>query len=158
MNETDTGKSGNMAIRKRENTSGNDDLKRGETEAQRESREKRHKQAKGKKGREWTSTALEILKWAFVLWLLWPLRQPTETMIDFVRVVLGVLLFIIFAGKLLYDTVIMSIIRQRRNTGKQDLITMIGMVLVMGLVVGLLFLFTGYVFIELYRNMQRPEE
>ena len=108
--------------------------------------------------REWRSILLEILKWAVIVWLLWPLRQPTETMVDLLRVVSGVALFIIFAGKLLYDTVIMSFIRQRRTSGKQDLIAMIGMVLVMALVVGLLFLFTGYVFIELYRNMLRPEE
>ena len=110
------------------------------------------------KRKELRSTLIEIGKWLLVLWLLFPLRHPTETIIDVLRVVAGVLLFIIFSGKLLYDLIIMPFIRQRRNTAKQDLITMVGMVLVMALVVGLLFVFTGYVFIELYRNMQQPSE
>ncbi len=110
-----------------------------------------------RKAREWAGLGLEILKWIFVLWLLWPLRHPSGTPLEFFRVIAGIVLFIIFSGKLLYDTVIMSIIHQRRKTAKQDFITLIGLVLAMGLVVGVLFLFVGYAFLELYRASSRHE-
>lgn len=94
---------------------------------------------------------VEVGKWFIVLWLLWPLRRASAAPINMIRVVLGVLLFIIFAGKLFYDTVIMGILKQRRMSVKQDILAMIGMIVVLGFVVGLLMLFVGYVLIEIFR-------
>lgn len=108
--------------------------------------------------KDWGSTALEMGKWAVVLWLLWPLRHAPSGSVDFARVVLGILLFVIFAGKLFYDTVIMSIVRQRRTSLKQDILSLIGMILVMSLVVGLLVVFVGFVIVELIQMSNRPEE
>ena len=108
--------------------------------------------------KDWGRTALEIAKWVLVLWLLWPLRHATSGPVDFTRVLLGILLFIIFAGKVFYDTIIMGILRQRRTSAKQDLITLIGMVAGISLVVGLLVVFVGFAIVELYRSGSRPQD
>ena len=108
--------------------------------------------------KDWGRTALEIAKWVLVLWLLWPLRHATSGPVDFTRVLLGILLFIIFAGKVFYDTIIMGILRQRRTSAKQDLITLIGMVAGISLVVGLLVVFVGFAIVELYRSGSHPQD
>ena len=102
--------------------------------------------------KDWGRTLLAIAQWIFVLWLLWPLRNPSTSPIHFARVVLGVLLFIVFGGKLFYDSVIAGILRQRRTSAKQDIVTLIGIVIVLGLVVGLLILFVGFVLVEFFRS------
>lgn len=104
-----------------------------------------------KKNGEWRNTVVEILKWLVVLWLLWPIRHATSGPIEFARVVAGILLFVIFSGKLFYDTVIMSIVRQERMSTRRDIITILGIVVGLALVVGLLILFVGYLLIELQR-------
>ena len=50
---------------------------------------------------------LEIIKWSFVIWLLWPLSRVSQEvgpnqfrgLEQFTRVTFGILLFIIFSGK-----------------------------------------------------------
>jgi len=92
--------------------------------------------------REWKGIVSEILKWGIVIWLLFPLTRLTAGRFMFMRVLLGILLFIIFAGKRFYDTVIMSAIKQRRTSLKEDMIAFLGMVLGATLLVGLvIFLF-----------------
>ena len=103
--------------------------------------------------KDWGSTVFEIVKWLVVLWLLWPIRKANVAPVEFTRVVIGVGLFIIFAGKLFYDTVIMSIVRQRRMSAKRELISLLGIVVVLGLVVGLLILFGGYLLLEMSKNI-----
>ena len=108
--------------------------------------------------KDWGRTALEIGKWVLVLWLLWPLRHASSGPVDFTRVLLGILLFIIFAGKVFYDTIIMGILRQRRTSVKQDLITLVGIVAGISLVVGLLIVFVGFAIVELYQSSSRPQD
>jgi len=97
---------------------------------------------------KWTKVAFEVLKWAFVLWLLWPVRNAVETTVDLSRIVLGVLLFIIFTGKIFYDTIIIGILRRRRVSAAEDILTLIGIVLVLAIIVGLLIFFAGYLFLK----------
>ena len=100
------------------------------------------KDTKKLRAREWKGIGTEFLKWGLVIWLLFPLTRMTAGRFMFMRVLLGILLFIIFAGKRFYDTVIMSTIRQRRTSMKEDLIAFLGMVLGASLLVGfILFLF-----------------
>jgi hypothetical protein len=108
--------------------------------------------------KDWGNTALELGKWILVLWLLWPIRNAAAGPVDFVRVAVGIMLFIIFAGKLFYDTVIMGILRQRRTSVKQDILSFAGIILVMSLVVGFLLLFVGYLVIELINMSQQAQE
>ena len=108
--------------------------------------------------KDWGKTALEIAKWALVIWLLWPLRSALGGSVNFTRVVVGIVLFIIFAGKVFYDTVIMGVIRQRRTSVKQDILTLIGIVSVVSLVVGLMLVLVGFMIVELIQTANQPEE
>ena len=93
--------------------------------------------------KERLGTVLEILKWGLVVWLLWPLVGLVRGSIPLGRVVLGIALFVVFCGKLFYDTLILEFIRQRRATMKQDLLGILGMLLVVLLLVGfVVFLFS----------------
>ena len=114
-----------------------------------------HKRRYRKK--EWRNTLLEVGKWALIIWLIWPLREASSGPIMFGRVALGILLFVIFAGKLFYDTVIHDIIRQKRTTAKQDVVTLIGMVVGVAVIVGLVIAFVGFLIIE-YLEMARSGE
>jgi cobalamin biosynthesis protein CobD/CbiB len=93
-------------------------------------------------------TLLQLLKWSAVIWCLWPLARFSEGSIQFTRVLLGILLFIIFSGKMLYDTIIMDYIRQRRTTLKQDIAQFLGMILAVALIVGLVLLMIAALIME----------
>jgi hypothetical protein len=93
--------------------------------------------------KDWMGTALEILKWAFVVWLIWPLVELGRQRISVARVVAGICLFVVFAGKLFYDTLITEFIRQRRTSAKQDLMAFLGMVAAILLLTGLVIALTG---------------
>ena len=108
--------------------------------------------------KDWGKTVLEVGKWVLVLWLLWPIRSAAAGPVDFMRVAVGILLFIIFTGKLFYDTIIMGLLRQRRTSVKQDILSFIGIILVISLVVGFLLLFVGYLVIELIKMSQQTQE
>jgi len=105
----------------------------------------------------WLKTGLEIGKWALVLWLLLPLRQASAGPILFGRVALGILLFIIFTGKMFYDTIIEGYFRQRRMSARQDLLSLVGIVLVVGLVVGLVIFLVGFMMLEFFEMMRQRE-
>jgi len=93
------------------------------------------KKARGRTG-EWKSVLLEMLKWLLVLYLLWPLVRFSEGGFPLLRLLLGILLFILFSGKLFYDIFFADVIRQRRPTLKQDLWTLAGIVLAVLLLIG----------------------
>jgi len=79
--------------------------------------------------KQWGSTFVEILKWVLVVWMLWPLfGLSQQRSISLTRVILGIMLFVIFSGKILFDTIIMDYIRQKRTTLKQDVIALVGLV------------------------------
>ncbi len=99
----------------------------------------------------------ELAKWGLVVYLLLPVRSPLPGKRDVIQVMLGILLFIIFAGKLLYDTIILSILRQKRDSVKKDIITVIGMVVVVALVVGLLLVTAGFLLMYMFQNMNNIE-
>jgi hypothetical protein len=103
--------------------------------------------------KEWGGAALEILKWVFVLWLLFPLARFTSGGIQFTRVLLGILLFIIFSGKTFYDTIIMGMIRGKRVSLKKDIVLLLGMALGAALIVGIVVLMVGLLIIESGQEM-----
>jgi len=93
--------------------------------------------------RGWTGTAVECLKWAFVAWLLWPIVELGKQRLSVTRVVAGICLFVVFAGKLFYDTLITEFVRQRRTTAKQDLAALLGMIGAVLLLAGMVIVMTG---------------
>jgi hypothetical protein len=93
----------------------------------------------------------EIAKWALVLWLFLPLRHALAAPVEFVRVAAGVVLFVIFAGKLLYDVVFFPRQHQAETTPGKDLLSMIGIVAGIALLVFMLVFFI-VIFVVNYMN------
>ncbi|HOT98140.1 MAG TPA: hypothetical protein PLG50_02405 [bacterium] len=86
---------------------------------------------------------LELAKWGAVIYLLLPLRNAGEEAVDFSRVVLGILLFILFSGKMFYDAILDQYKRRKATSAGGEIIAMIGMVVVMAIVVGLVVVSIG---------------
>lgn len=85
----------------------------------------------------------EGLRWALVIWLLWPLLGLVRGSVSVGRVVLGIALFVVFSGKLFYDTMISEFIRQKRPSLKQDMIGILGMIVGVLLIVGFVVVMVG---------------
>ncbi len=85
----------------------------------------------------------EGLRWALVIWLLLPLLGLVRGSFSVGRVVLGIALFVVFSGKLFYDTMISEFIRQKRPSLKQDMIGILGMILGVLLIVGFVVVMVG---------------
>lgn len=93
---------------------------------------------------KWRSHLLEIGKWALVIWLLLPIQTARQGPVDFVRVSAGVILFVIFSGKLLYDVVFFSRQHRAESSAGKDILSMIGMVIGVALMVLFLVLFVAF--------------
>ncbi|MFQ6113442.1 MAG: hypothetical protein ACE5NG_05050 [bacterium] len=93
----------------------------------------------------------EIAKWALVLWLFLPLRHALEGPVEFVRVAVGIVLFVIFSGKLLYDVVFFPRQHRAESSAGKDLLSMIGIVAGMALLVFMLVFFVA-LFVINYMN------
>ena len=110
-----------------------------------------------KRGDGLVSMLLEVFKWGLVIWLILPVQSQEPNFLDLVRVVTGILLFIIFTGKLFFDTVISDMIKQRRTSLKRDIITLLGLVLVIAIIIGFTIFATGLVLINMHQKMVSGE-
>jgi hypothetical protein len=100
---------------------------------------------------------LEIGRWVLVAYLLFPLRRRMHLPLEFARSALGIVLFVIFSGKMLYDTVIWKILSgSPRDTGR-DLLSMLAMVVLIALLVGITIFFIGLYVANMYQNAIGPE-
>lgn len=104
------------------------------------------------------ATFLEIAKWLVVLWLMSPLALAMRGPIDFSRVALGILLFIIFTGKLLFDSIIAPLKTRTERTALQDLIMMFGVVTVIGVAVAMVVLLIGVYIMKLMASQNQHME
>jgi hypothetical protein len=86
----------------------------------------------------------EIGKWMLVVWLLLPLRHSMTEHVNFSRILLGILLFVLFGGKVFYDTVLDSYKKRPERKPIVDLIVMVGSITVIALIVGITIVFIGY--------------
>jgi polyferredoxin len=86
--------------------------------------------------REILNVLIEAVKWEAVIWLLLPLLGLTKGAISVGRVVTGICLFVVFTGKLFYDTMIAEFVRQQRTTWKQDLVAILGMIAAVVFLIG----------------------
>jgi hypothetical protein len=102
------------------------------------------------------STLIEIGKWTIVLWLMSPLALAMRGPVDFSRVAIGILLFIIFTGKLLFDTIIAPLKTRTERTAAQDVIMMIGAVTAVGLAVTMMIVLIGVYVMKLMGEQNQP--
>lgn len=101
--------------------------------------------------KKWFYRLLEFLKWAVIIWLLWPLSQSLEKPPSFPRIMLGILLFVIFAGKQFYDSVLTS----SHENKTRDLLSLLGTVIVLAIIVLAAVAFLGLL---IYRTISRDVE
>jgi hypothetical protein len=77
--------------------------------------------------------------------------------LDFTRSALGILLFIIFSGKLLYDSVIWKqLTGASRDTGR-DLLSIAAIVLIVGLLVAVTIFFVGLYLVNMQQRSMELE-
>ncbi|NIA30551.1 MAG: hypothetical protein GWP06_11655 [Actinobacteria bacterium] len=96
------------------------------------------------KNRKILSIVWEIGKWGLVLWLLLPIRKSMSGSVAFIRIGGGILLFVLFAGKLLYDSVFDAYKRNTERNNVRDLLGMVGIVSIIALVVGVVVFSIGF--------------
>jgi hypothetical protein len=86
----------------------------------------------------------EIVKWLFVIWLLLPIRKTAAEGIYFPRIVFGILLFVLFGGKIFYDSIFESYKKSPQKKPIIDVLGMIGIITVIAIIVGATMVFIGY--------------
>ncbi|KPL18306.1 MAG: hypothetical protein AMJ92_08705 [candidate division Zixibacteria bacterium SM23_81] len=97
---------------------------------------------------------LEIGRWVLVGYLLFPLRHRMHLPLEFTRTALGIALFVIFSGKMLYDFVIWS----RRPASTRDLprelLSILAIVVLIAVLVGAAVVFIGLYVANMIQEMQ----
>jgi len=88
--------------------------------------------------------ALEIGKWGLVIWLLLPLTTIQEKYVPFPRIMAGILLLIIFAGKMLYDIMLEQRSKHSERSNAADLLASVGMAVGIALIIGLFVVIIGF--------------
>jgi len=81
------------------------------------------------------SWLIEICKWGVVIWLLLPLRDVSSGRVDFTRIVLGILLFILFSGKMFYDAIIDGYKKKKVQSAGAEIFSTLVTVIIMALMV-----------------------
>lgn len=78
--------------------------------------------------------------------------------IDFARIVFGILLFVLFGGRVFYDSIFESYNRHSEKKPLFDVLRLFGIVSVIALVVGVTIVFIGYfIFTSLEQAAVQPE-
>lgn len=94
---------------------------------------------------------LEVLKWGLVIFLLLPLFQKhLPDPYDFPRIILGVLLLVLFVGKMFYDFMLEKPNSEQRALWL-ELLRMLGVVLIIAAMIAAVILFIG---LYIYFTMQ----
>ena len=100
---------------------------------------------------------IEVGRWILVAWLLFPFRQRMYSPLEFVRTALGVVLFVIFTGKMFYDSVIWKEITGRSREGGRDLLSLAAIVLIITMLVAVTVFFVGLYIVNIYQSTLEPQ-
>lgn len=109
-------------------------------------------------GSSWKSWVLEIGKWLIVIWLFLPLQRSSPDLSDFYKVTAGVLLFIIFTGKLFYDTLFRDMTGRREESAGKELAQMAMMIIILALAVGGALFLSGFLILEMYARVMSQHQ
>jgi len=95
----------------------------------------------------------EIAKWGLFVWLIWPITYSMQTRMSFPRMMAGILLFVLYIGKLFYD-VFYDTFRHRENKNKYvELLVTVGAVTFVAILVGAIALFIGLYSYEMMKSV-----
>jgi hypothetical protein len=101
---------------------------------------------------------LEFAKWILVIWLLFPITMVQEKVISFPRIMAGIMLFVVFSGKMFYDIMLKKRNRDNERSNAADLLAMIGMVVVISTIVGLFIVMIGFLVVSGMQQATAPQE
>lgn len=99
----------------------------------------------------------EIGKWSVIVYLFWPLIAMQGSKMPLWRMMLGVLLLVIFIGKLLYDYVLDTFNQYREKSPLGHLISMIVSISIIAVIIAGLIMLFGYYAISQYQQAT-PQE
>lgn len=108
----------------------------------------------GRSGKKLIPVLIEVGKWTLIIWLILPIKDAWQSPVNFGRIALGIILFVIFSGKILYDVVFFPKIHRRESSPGKDLVSMIGIVGGIALLVCLLVFFITLLMIEHLKNIR----
>jgi hypothetical protein len=101
---------------------------------------------------------LELAKWILVIWLLFPITLVQEKVISFPRIMAGIMLFVIFSGKMFYDLMLKKRDRNSERSNGADLLAMIGAAVVISMIVGLFVVMIGFLVFSGMQQSTAPQE
>lgn len=96
----------------------------------------------------------EGVKWSVVVWLLYPMVHAADHPVYFPRIMLGILLMVIFTGKLFYDKMLDQSRPDRRRSQKSELLSLFGIIIAIAFVVAIGIFFAGYLMIQMLQQGQ----
>jgi len=100
----------------------------------------------------------EVSKWGLLIWLLSPIAWMHEKPVSFPRIMLGIMLFVVLSGKMLYDIMVSHRYRPVERSHAADLLATVAMVTVVALVVGLFVVTIGYLLLSGMQQASAPQE
>jgi len=100
---------------------------------------------------------VEAAKWGLVVYLLLPLHKAMSEQVNFTRIVIGILLFVVFSGKLFYDVILQKKRERVERSAAADLLSTIAIAVAIALVVGLVVLSIGMAVLSLMQQSTQPE-
>jgi hypothetical protein len=101
---------------------------------------------------------IELAKWSLVFWLLYPLIWIQDKYVSFPRVMAGILLFVVFSGKMLYDMMVNKRNHHYERSNAADLLATLGMVIVVAVIVGLFVVILGFALLGQMQQATAPQE
>lgn len=98
-----------------------------------------------------------IVKWGIALWLLWPLLLFQAGKMSLWRMVLGIMLIVIYVGKMFYDFVLDNFKARKERYTIVDLLLLVGFIAFVALIIGGTILLVGfYIVRQLQETTSQP--
>mgnify|MGYP006281297465 FL=1 len=79
---------------------------------------------------------VEIGKWGIVVLLLWPLITFQAEKMSLWRLLLGIVLAVIYIGKLFYDILLDNFRQRKEQYTLKDLLTLVGFIVLVAILIG----------------------
>jgi hypothetical protein len=106
-----------------------------------------------KRSKRYFSAAREIAQWALVVFLFWPILIMQTARMPLWRMMLGVLLLVIFIGKLFYDYTLAHYEKKSQRPQWVNLLSLVASITMIAVIIGgLLLLFAFYAVSQLQQT------
>jgi uncharacterized membrane protein YcjF (UPF0283 family) len=86
---------------------------------------------------------LGIAKWVIVVWLLWPLLTLQAEKMSLWRMMLGIMLVVIYVGKMFYDFILDHFKQKKERYTVTDLLMLVVFIAIIAIIIGGTILLVG---------------